>query len=186
MSIIFQNPLINERAISLMDEINQILDVIENIDDLMPSSSLEQKAKVDPIMKEKFYEISGNSFRFLDERVGRFKEEMNFIKNQVGDSDTNYRSIADAIVITICKILQFQYGKVSWFVNQKKFWLDKEQVALNSELLYNTKRFLYQLTEFDTTNVGRNEVIKTDKAVISLDKRLNPKSFIPLFLRNFQ
>lgn len=185
MNTIFEDHVANERASSLMGEITHTLDVLENIDDLMPSSSFEQKAKVDPKMKEEFRELSEYSIEFLDERMGRYKDEMNFIKERVGDSNINYRNMADAITITGCKILQFQIGRVSWFVNQRKFWLDKELFELNSELLYNIKRCLYSLSELDTTDIGRNEVIKTDRTVINISKRLSPKSFIARLFRNF-
>lgn len=183
MNTIFDNQIANDVANSLMNEITHILDVLENIDDLMPSSSLEQKMKVNSKIKNEFIEMSEYSISFLDERIGRFKEDMKSIKGQVGDSNSSYRQIADAVVITVCKILQFQIGKVSWFVNQRKFWLDKELFKSNYDLLYDIKRHLYSLSEFDASDTGRNEVIKTDRSVIKISKRLNPNSFFTRLVR---
>ncbi|OYU56808.1 MAG: hypothetical protein CFE25_06175 [Chitinophagaceae bacterium BSSC1] len=186
MNKLFENLEANERANSLMDEITEILYILENVDNLMPSSSLEQKLSVDPTTKEKFRELSENSLQFLDDRISRYKDEMNSISEIVGEANLNYRSIADGIVILSCKILQFQIGKVLWFVNQNKFWSDKELYNENYQLLYNIKRILFLLGEFDTSDIGSIELIETDRKVINISKRLIPNSIFQKLLRMFK
>ncbi len=48
MNTIFEDQVANNRASSLMGEITHTLDVLKNIDELMPGSSFERKTKVNP------------------------------------------------------------------------------------------------------------------------------------------
>ena len=180
MEAIFENPEANKISNSILLEISEIITVIENVDDLMPSASKDQKLSVDPKINEQFKEIANDSFTFFDNKISNFKKQMDFIKDSVGESNS-YKSIGDAIVILGCKILQFQIGKVSWLVNRKEFSSNnamfKPLIKADSDLLFEVKRRLHVLTTFSVSEVGKDELVRTDKNVILLSKKLDNRSF---------
>ena len=147
-----------------------MLDVIKDV-----------KEEIDQAISEKLNYISKNTFIFFDERVGYFNEEMNLIRQEVGEHDSNYKSIADSIVILFCKVLQLQIGKVIWLINQKDLLANKVFIQHDSDLLVEIKLRLQMLETFHSTKIGRNEITKELEKVHMLKKKLNPNFLTRLF-----
>ena len=186
MERIFQNDGANNIAMTLMKDLNEIVNTFEVIDDLMPENSMERKLSVDENKRIKFKEISENPIPFSDLKTELFWLDMVELKRHITKEDINqYRTIADAVVICNCKILGFAIGKVSYYANNSDF-SDKGLLEVNNKILANVKQILYRLAQFDITELGKAELIKTDKMVIKLGKAINKKSFLKNFFGVFR
>ncbi len=177
MEPIFNSESANKSIAPLIKDLNEIIETLELVDNLMPSSSKELKVIIDESKKLKFKEITENPIDFVDWKSGLFLLDMKELRMHIYKSDIHkYQTLADAIVICSCKILGFAIGKVSCYSNKKDF-SDTHLLEVNNNHLLEIKRILHHLTQFDITNTGENEIIKTDKLIMKLSKVINKKSF---------
>lgn len=165
-----------EKVKQIQAELLQTIELLELVDKLLPSSTLETKSSVNENKRLEFKKMADNPIEYLDERLDWYKLKIEPISSDKNIDHHTFKAINDSIVIMACNILQFQIGRITFFVQQKNYKRNASLVSDNLVQLKEVKRILYELKEFMPSEVGIAEVRKTDLNVISLYNQLTSKS----------
>ena len=117
MKELFQNKDTNIAAAPLLNEISNILEALELCDIMMPSNPSHEKDNIEQLKKDLFYAMANNTLEFADFKLGLFELDLKEIKKWVyRDEMQIFYQLSDIIVITLCKVLSFELGRISYYV----------------------------------------------------------------------
>jgi hypothetical protein len=177
MKELFKNKDTNIAAAPLFKEISDILEALELCDIMMPSNPSHEKDNVEQSKKDLFYEMANNTLEFSEFKLSLFELDLKEIKKWVHRDEMQiFYQLSDIIAITLCKVLGFELGRISYYIKNGDRSNDSELTSHKSSIL-KLKGLVTRMLHLETTKVPEIELKKFQRQIFEFDSKLNNRSF---------
>ena len=186
MKELFKNKETNIAAVPLFKEISDILEALELFDIMMPSNPSHEKDNVEQSKKDLFYEMANNTLEFSEFKLSLFELDLKEIKRWVNRDEMQiFYQLSDIIAITLCKVLGFELGRISYYIRNGDRSNDSELNSHKSSIL-KLKSLFTRMIHLDRTKISEIEVKRFKRQIFEFDSKLNNRSFFKRLVSIFR
>ena len=176
MKELFRNKDTNIAAAPLLKEISDILETLELCDIMMSSNSSHEKDNVEQSKKSLFYEVANNTLEFSEFKLSLFELDLKEIKKWVHrDEMKTFYQLSDIVAITLCKVLGFELGRISFYIKNGDRSNDSELTSQKSSIL-KLKVFFNRMIHLERTEISEIELKRFQRQIFEFDSKLNNRS----------
>ena len=186
MKELFKNKDTNIAAATLLKEISDILEALELCDIMMPSNPSHEKDNVEQSKKDLFYEMANNTLEFSEFKLSLFELDLKEIKKWVNRDEMQiFYELSDIIAITLCKVLGFELGRISYYVRNGDQSNDSELNSHKSSIL-ELKSLFTRMIHLERTKISEIELKMFQRQIFEFDSKLNNRSFFKRLVSIFK
>ena len=186
MKELFKNKDTNIAAAPLLKEISDILEALELCDIMTPGNPNHQKDNVEQLKKDLFYEIANNTLEFAEFKLSLFELDLKEIKKWVyRDEMQIFYQLSDIITITLCKVLGFELGRISYYIRKGDRSNDSELTSHKSSIL-KLKGFFNRMMHLERTEISEIDLKRFQRQIFEFDSKLNNRSFFKRLVSIFK
>ena len=186
MKELFKNKDTNIAAATLFKEISDILEALELCDIMMPSNPSHEKDNIEQSKKDLFYEMANNTLEFSEFKLSLFELDLKEIKKWVNRDEMQiFYELSDIIALTLCKVLGFELGRISYYVRNGDQSNDSELSYHKSSIL-KLKSLLTRMIHLERTKIPEIELKKFQRQIFEFDSKLNNRSFFKRLVSIFK
>ena len=186
MKELFRNKDTNIAAAPLFKEISDILEALELCDIMMPSNPSHEKDNIDQSKKDLFYEMANDTLEFSEFKLSLFELDLKEIKKWVyRDEMQIFYQLSDIIAITLCKVLGFELGRISYYIRNGDRSNDSELTSHKSSIL-KLKGLFTRMIYLERTKISEIELKRFQRQILKFESKLDNRSFFKRLVSIFK